>query len=93
LIPITSRSQKKIRIIRRHHVIYDTIQCFDDSGSIYGNSFDSSSSALIMPIGLVSVLDPWSAGGALQTTISAIVDVFQLTVVSLIYDCDVFDDS
>jgi hypothetical protein len=46
-----------------------------------------------MPIGLVSVLDPWSTGSALQTTMSAIVDVFQLIVEYIIYSCDVLDDS
>jgi hypothetical protein len=49
-----------------------TSSAFNDlTSSIYGNSFDSSSSALTMPIGLVSVLDPWSMGSALQTTTSA----------------------
>jgi hypothetical protein len=71
-----------------------TSSAFNDlTSSIYDNSFDSSSSALIMPIGLVNVLDPWSTGSALQTTMSAIVDVFQLIVGYLIYGCDVFDDS
>jgi hypothetical protein len=45
------------------------------TSSIYDNIFDSSSSALIILIGLVGVLDPWSTGSALQTTMSAIVDV------------------
>jgi hypothetical protein len=38
-------------------------------------------------------MGPWCTGTALQNTMSAIVDVFQLIVGCLINGSDIFDDS
>jgi hypothetical protein len=61
-----------------------TTSAFNDlTSSIYGNRFDFSSSAIIMPRSVCWILGP--TGSALQTAMSAVVDVFQLIIGYLIY--------